>query len=174
MDTRKRAASILSLMLCFLAFNAHAAPQKTQDMRPVKAGEFLVDPPTLINLGFEWAISGDDNRNAKVEVSYRKKGTAQWKKAMPLMRLQRERVFWGNLKADDHIINVELPNMFAGSILDLEPDTAYEAKFVLSDPDGVTGEATHIVTVRTRAEPKPATGGHVYHVYTPRKRPIRT
>jgi len=136
-------------------------------MRAVKAGEFLVDPPTLINLGFEWAISGDDNRNAKVEVSYRKKGTAQWRKAMPLMRLQRERVFWGNLKADDHIINVELPNMFAGSILDLESDTAYEAKFILSDPDGVTGEATHIVTVRTRAEPKPATGGHVYHVYPP-------
>ncbi len=27
--------------------------------------------------------------------------------------------------------------MFAGSILDLEPDTAYEAQFVLSDPDGV-------------------------------------
>ena len=26
--------------------------------------------------------------------------------------------------------------MFAGSILDLEPDTAYEARFVLTDPDG--------------------------------------
>ena len=26
------------------------------------------------------------------------------------------------------------PNMFAGSILDLEPDTEYEAKFEMSDP----------------------------------------
>jgi len=69
MDTRKRAASILSLVLYFLAFNAHAAPQKAPETRAVKAGEFLVDPPTLINLGFEWAISGDDNRNAKVDVS---------------------------------------------------------------------------------------------------------
>jgi hypothetical protein len=167
MDTGKRAASLLSLVLCFIAFSAHAAPSKAPYTRAVKAGEFLVDPPTLINLGFEWAISGDDNRNAKVEVSYRKKGAAEWRKAMPLMRLQRERVFWGNPKADDHIIDVELPNMFAGSILDLEPNTAYEAKFVLSDPDGVTGEATHVVTVRTRAEPAPATGGHVYHVYPP-------
>ena len=26
--------------------------------------EFLIDPPTLINLGFEWFIQGDENRNA--------------------------------------------------------------------------------------------------------------
>jgi len=36
----------------------------------VKTGEFVIDPPTLINLGFEWFIQGDDNRNASVEVSY--------------------------------------------------------------------------------------------------------
>jgi hypothetical protein len=37
----------------------------------VKPGEFVVDHPTLINLGFEWVIQGDDNRNANVDVSYR-------------------------------------------------------------------------------------------------------
>ena len=42
-----------------------------------------------------------------------------------------------------------------GASLDLEPDTDYEARFVMTDPDGVTGEATRIVTVRTRAEPVP-------------------
>jgi len=30
--------------------------------------------------------------------------------------------------------------MFAGSILDLEPGTAYEARFTLSDPDGFEHE----------------------------------
>ena len=40
---------------------AQAKPANT-----VKAGEMVIDPPTLINLGFEWLISGDDNRNAKV------------------------------------------------------------------------------------------------------------
>lgn len=40
----------------------------------VTPGELFVEPPTLINLGFEWRIDGDANRNAKVEVSYRKSG----------------------------------------------------------------------------------------------------
>ena len=58
-----------------------------------------------------------------------------------------------------------MPNMFAGSILDLEPGTEYEARFVLTDPDGVIGKPTRLVTVKTRPEPKPAEGGTVYHVY---------
>ncbi len=41
-------------------------------MNKVQAGELVTDPPTLINLGFEWLIKGDDNRDAKVEVAYRK------------------------------------------------------------------------------------------------------
>ena len=48
--------------------------------RGVTAGEFIIDPPTLINLGFEWLIDGDDNRNASVEVSYRKQGESAWKR----------------------------------------------------------------------------------------------
>jgi hypothetical protein len=127
----------------------------------------LLDPPTLINLGFEWVIKGDDNRNAKVEVSYRKKGETVWKQAMPLMRMQHERIYWGAEKADDHVINVIVPNMFAGSILDLSENTVYEARFVLSDPDGVKGNAVRIVTVKTRAEPMPMAGGRVFHVYPP-------
>ena len=87
---------------------------------------------------------------------------------MPLLRLRHERIYWGNKKTDDHIFNVKVPNMFAGSVLDLEPDTVYEARFVLTDPDGGQGAATHIATVKTRAEPKPATGGRVFHVYPTR------
>ena len=34
----------------------------------VQAGNFVVERPTLICLGFEWGISGDDNRNAAVDV----------------------------------------------------------------------------------------------------------
>jgi len=129
---RNRIWGVLLLLLA-PAF-AHAAEKAAPAQKGVTAGEFLVDAPTLINLGFEWVITGDDNRNAEVAVSYRKKGETQWKTAMPLMRLQHERIYWGNKKTDDHIFNVEVPNMFAGSILDLEPDTAYEARFVLTDP----------------------------------------
>ena len=56
------------------------------------AGDFSVEPPTLVSLGFEWRIAGDDNRNASVDVTYRKKGEQQWRKALPLFRLQRESV----------------------------------------------------------------------------------
>jgi len=59
------------------------------------------------------------------------------------------------------------PNGFAGSIFDLDPATEYEARFVLSDPDGVKGETEHVATVRTRAEPMPFSGGKTYHVYPP-------
>ena len=71
-----------------------AAPLAAQinNQRAVIAGEFVVEPPTLVSLGFEWRISGDDNRNAHVDVTYRQKGEQQWRKALPLMRLQREQI----------------------------------------------------------------------------------
>jgi hypothetical protein len=135
-----------------------------ENINKVKPREFIIDHPTLINLGFEWLIDGDDNRNAQVAVSYRKQGEAEWKQALPLLRLQGERIY-----QDQGVFDVVSPNMFAGSILDLEPDTAYQARFVMSDPDGFLGQndnnVTKIVTVRTRPEPKPYAGGRVFHVY---------
>jgi hypothetical protein len=139
----------------------HAVGGTAAAANPTRPGEFVVEPPTLINLGFEWFIDGDDNRNATVGVSYRKVGDSRWVSALPLLRLQGEHINNG-LQLD-----VVSPNMFAGSILDLEPDTPYEARFVLSDPDGVTGDAQKTVTVHTRPEPKPVTGGRTFHVYPP-------
>src|SRR5438105_4614149 len=80
---RKPVKSLLNIWaggLCAAALlpYAGAAPAETKQIK-VKPGELVIDPPTLINLGFEWVIEGDDNRNAKVEVSYRKQGEAQWR-----------------------------------------------------------------------------------------------
>ena len=138
---------------------AGATPAPSPEV--VVPGELLVEPPTLINLGFEWFIQGDANRNATVDLSYRKVGTTEWKAALPLLRLQGERIY------AESRVDVIAPNMFAGSILDLEPDTAYEARFVMSDPDGVQGPQSRAVTVRTRPEPQPSAGGRVFHVYPP-------
>jgi hypothetical protein len=126
----------------------------------VTAKDFWAEPPTLISLGFEWSIDGDDNRNSSVAVSYRKKGETAWKEGLPLLRLGGERI---NENAFAYVV----PNMFAGSIFDLEPGADYECRFVLRDPDGVEGKAENIVAVRTRAEPQPAAGGKTYHVYPP-------
>src|SRR6187200_24435 len=78
---------------------------------------------------------------------------------LPLVRIQNEHLFQRN------VFDYIAPNMFAGSILDLEPDTSYEARFVMADPEGVTGPAERVVTVRTRAEPQPYAGGRIFHVY---------
>jgi len=132
----------------------------------VKPGQLVIDHPTLINLGFEWVIQGDDNRSANVDVSYRKQGETAWKQGLPLLRLHGERIY-----QTDGVFDVISPNMFAGSILDLEPDTGYETRFVMSDPDGFIGQnaktVTKTVLVRTRPEPKPYAGGRVFHVYPP-------
>ncbi len=129
-------------------------------------GAFTVDPPTLVSAGFAWKIAGDDNRNARVEVTYRKTGEKAWHKGLALLRLQHEYVPGGAPRdGGGHFYSYVAPNMFAGSLLNLEPGAEYECRFVLSDPDGVKGKAEKTVTVRTRLEPQPATGGRVYHVY---------
>jgi hypothetical protein len=141
-------------------------PALAQNQASTVAGEFAIDPPTLVSLGFEWRISGDDNRNARVDVTFRKKGEQQWRQGLPLLRLQHESVPGGTPRdGAGHYFSYVAPNMFAGSLLNLEPDTEYECRFVLSDPDGAKGKAERTVTVRTRKEPVPAEGGHVYHVY---------
>ncbi len=144
-----------------------AAATKTSS-NAVSARDLWVEPPTLKSIGVEWRIDGDNNRNAKVEVQYRAKGQSDWRPALPLVRSQGERV--GNLvppRANFHPDpnRYTNPNMFAGSIFDLEPDTAYQVRLRLTDPDGVRGTATRTVEVRTRPEPMPAAGGKVYHVY---------
>src|SRR5262249_21367309 len=87
----------------------------------VQAGRFIVEPPTLICLGFEWEITGDDNRNASVDVMYRPAGAGEWKQALPLLRIGGERVF----REAEHL-DYTVPDGFAGSILDLDPNTEYE------------------------------------------------
>jgi len=141
-----------------------ASPARSQTY--TAAGEFTVEPPTLVSLGFEWRIAGDDNRNARVDVTFRKRGDQKWRQGLPLLRLQREQVSGGNPRdGGTHYFNYVAPNMFAGSLLNLDPGTEYECRFVLSDPDGVKGKKEQTVTVKTRTEPQPAEGGHVYHVY---------
>src|SRR5215471_16262317 len=146
--------SILGLLLLALSTPGLLGADKTT----IK--EFITEPSTLLSLGFEWRIDGDDNRNASVATFYRKKGEQMWKQGLPLLRIGNERI-------NENSLHYIVPNGFAGSIFDLEPATEYECRFVMSDPDGISGKTENIVTVRTRFEPKPAAGGKVYHVYPP-------
>ncbi|MBU3078789.1 hypothetical protein [Sphingomonas quercus] len=161
---RRPLPSLGALLLLGLGSAAPAAPG-AGDVT-VQAGSFLVELPTLQSLGFEWNIKGDANRNSMVTVSYRKAGSGEWRKGLPMLRLDGEFVRGPKPEyGDRNYFNYRVPNMFAGSILGLDPDTDYECRFILTDPDGVVGTSEQVVTVHTRKEPMPASGGHVYHVY---------
>lgn len=125
------------------------------------AGDVVVEPSTLQAIGLEWPIEGDANRNAAVAVHYRVKGASQWREALPMLRIGGEEI--RQLPSFD----VVTPNMFAGSIFDLAEDTTYEVRLELSDPDGAKGETSKLLTIATRAEPRPFAGGQTYHVYPP-------
>jgi hypothetical protein len=116
----------------------------------VSPGRLVVDAPTLESLGFRWYLDGDDNRNASANVSYRKKGSALWQPALPMLRVHHEVV------NRDHGA-WRAGNLFAGSVMFLQPATSYEVRFEMRDPDGGAGPA-RIVTASTRAEPRAFSG----------------
>ena len=113
---------ILLLLFFFVAFGLVSFGTQPAN-NAVVPGEFIVEPPTLINLGFEWMIQGDDNRNATVGVQYRKKGQSEWKEALPLLRIGDEKVWRAR-----EFLEYWTPRLFAGSILDLEEGTTYECR----------------------------------------------
>jgi hypothetical protein len=96
--------------------------------------------PTFNNLAVEWEIRGDDNLNGVVQVEFREKGNRDWCKGMPLFRVPAGRNLQFTWK-----------NKHSGSIFDLKPDSEYEIKLTLNDPDG--GEDERIIVSNTRKVP---------------------
>jgi len=135
-------------------------------MDKILPGRFIIDPPTLENLGFRWYIQGDTNRNASVAVFYRKKGDADWKPALPMLRVHYE-------IANQDYGPCRVGNLFAGSVMFLKSATEYEAKFVMKDPDGGAPGAPRIVSATTRGEPKVFDRGRKLHAYPKDTRPTR-
>jgi regulation of enolase protein 1 (concanavalin A-like superfamily) len=99
---------------------------------------------TIYSLGVEWDITGDTNHDARVDVEYKSAASAAWLPASPLIR-----------------VDYNGRNMLAGSVMFLSPDTAYQVRLTLFDPDG--GGESREVSVRTRKLPAPP-AGRVFHV----------
>jgi len=97
--------------------------------------------PTFINLAVEWIIQGDDNLNGVVTVWFRETGEKSWHQGMSLFRVPA-----------GHNLQFNWENKHSGSIFDLKPDTEYEIRLSLADPDGGSTERT--VKARTRAVPE--------------------
>src|SRR5712675_1064490 len=112
--------ALVSLVLVITGADAENSTQ---------AGKFVVEHPTLLNLGFEWEIRGDANRNATVAVQFRVVGDSAWRQALPLLRIGGENVYRRRENLD-----YTVPDGFAGSILNVQPGTEYECRFQLIDP----------------------------------------
>ncbi len=147
------------LTLGILLLLSAAGPVRAEDS--ITPGELTVDPPTLTCLGFHWPIEGDDDGDGACELRFREVGNEEWRRGMDLWRTNGERC--GDPRWTPPVW--ETPNTFGGSIFDLEPDTKYEVRLELKDPDGVRGDAVRAVIVRTRPEPVPASGGRVFDLH---------
>lgn len=117
-------------------------------------GEPEFEPSTFHSIGVRWPVRGDANANAWIAVQYIKRGDAEWKEAFPLLRTNPEAILAENRVAGGWL--------FAGSIVDLSPDTEYAVALSLKDPDGA--ETRRIVTIRTRGEPREPANMRVRHV----------
>ncbi|MCY1009046.1 MYXO-CTERM sorting domain-containing protein [Nannocystis pusilla] len=101
--------------------------------------ETLIDRPTVVTLGVQVLIGDDDDRDAAIELRYRAMGEAAWQVGAPLYRVRPE------------VVNLQVPQQFAGSVFDLRPDTTYELELHAVDPDGL--DETWTVTATTRPVP---------------------
>ena len=137
----------VAVALCLMGALSPAIAQ-SGTCTSIQVGEIVVDPATFLNLGFSLPIaSGDSNYNASVTVEYRRTGTSQWKSALPMLRVRPETISDVSPPPSAHPV----AEQFAGSVMNLEPDTSYDVRFHLTDPDGC--DQTFEVTTRTRKEP---------------------
>jgi hypothetical protein len=104
-------------------------------------GAALSDRPTVVTLGVQLLVSGDDDHDAQVSVRFRPIGTSTWREGLPLFRVRPESV-----------IGRTVPEQFAGTIFDLAPATAYEIELRAIDPDGPV-DVTIPLTATTRGVP---------------------
>lgn len=140
----------LSLLLVLFISSLCASVVRAQDA--TNAGALSSPFPTIENLSIEWHISGDDNLNGEVSLSYREKGTKKWHVAMPLRRIPADTNFAArNLgRTAAGYWGFGWSNKYAGSIFSLKPASCYEVRASLRDPDG--GSVTKIIEACTRSD----------------------
>ncbi|HTL52723.1 MAG TPA: right-handed parallel beta-helix repeat-containing protein [Planctomycetota bacterium] len=152
---------LLAMVLTAGDVNAPALPPPTAGANPNAAEPGLpeLDRPTLICLGAAWPVKGDANHNAVVHCDYRATTETGWHKAYDFFRVDAV-----GLPKDQpkEWIPPAGTVVFAGSVVEFHPDTEYELKLTLVDPDG--GGAEKILKTRTRPVPRAAADGRTFHV----------
>jgi len=155
-------------LILAIVFFIFAASVLRAENASAPMGEPVLEPATLHCLGAYWIVKGDDNKNAVIEMSFRKAGAAEWTKSLPMFRVEKGAPEGALVSASDNKGRktlLQIPRdawLFAGSVVMLDPDTEYGLKLSLSDPDG--GSAERILKCHTRAEPREPAGMVKRHV----------
>ena len=108
---------------------------------PVVSGPLSAPHPTIENLSVVWQTVGDPNNNSTVTVRFRELGSAIWRPAMPLRRVEA----WSNE-------GFSWSARHTGSIFGLKPNTTYEIEATFTDPDGP--DDRRIISATTRQVPR--------------------
>jgi hypothetical protein len=99
---------------------------------------------TVHSGGVVVVVSGDDDLDATSTLEWRQSGETVYRSGFPLTRID-----------DQH---------FVGSLLWLEPETGYQVRVTLADPDGVTGGASATTSFTTRADTLAEPGNRTLYV----------
>ena len=136
--------------LALIVLGLYAQPTMAVDS--IQVDDVAIDAPTICCLGFSVPVSGDDDYDAVATLEYRLLGSSVWSNGLPLLRVRPD-LTSGETPPSTYGLPVPAAQ-FAGSVFELEPNTSYEVRIAVSDPDG--GDRTQIVTATTRALPRTA------------------
>lgn len=150
MDSAGRFWLLAAALVATLAATLAGAPASAADS--IQPGTLAGDPPTTGSLGVSLLITaGDDDRDATATLRYRQAGTGAWRTGMPLLRVRPDQVS-GESPPGSFGLPVPAPQ-FAGSVVGLAPDTAYDLEVTVTDPDGGGGGGVQVITLATAALP---------------------
>ena len=117
----------------------------------IVVGDVIIDPPTICCLGFSVPIvSGDDDYDARATIEYRLSVASNWSTGLPLLRVRPELIS-GETPPSQYGLPVPA-EQFAGSLFRLEPNTSYDVRITVMDPDG--GDRVQTITANTRDLPR--------------------
>jgi len=121
------------------AYSGSNPPQPSSNA--VTPGNIKVDA-TFEHIGILYNISGDENLNSNLEIEFREQDNGVYQNGAITMRSHPGLVIDGSTYNANH---------HAGSAMFLEPNTTYNIRLTLSDPDG--GGTTTTITASTKAYP---------------------
>lgn len=120
------------LLALFVSILLVFSTQRTSAHLVVPVGEPILDPPTVRSLGVYWILRDTDAQPAHVAVEYRKIRAAIWKQGPPLFRVEKGPFKGEGGKPRPQTLDIpDGAHLFAGSVLLLDPDTAYELRLTL-------------------------------------------